>query len=93
MGGAIIILADGSHGHIRGTGIKPCASCPVIAEYLCDYPMRRGKTCDAPLCRNHAIVQGRRLSMQLMLFDDGEIPPEEAVHFCPAHHLIAGKRK
>ncbi len=88
MGSALIRVGE-SYAHIRGTGIKPCSCCRVIADYMCDYPMGKGKTCDAPLCADHAIVQGRRPSNQLRLSFDEEIPPEDALHFCPAHHLMA----
>ena len=45
-----------STGFICGEGITPCATCGAVAEHLCDYPMGKGKTCDAPLCANHAIA-------------------------------------
>ena len=89
----LLKMADGSFAHIKGTGLRSCSApgCNVVAGYQCDYPMGKGRTCDAHLCEDHAIVQGRRPSMQLRLgfVDDGEIPADEAVHFCPAHHLIA----
>ena len=28
--------------------------CAWAAEYLCDYPVGNGKTCDRPLCSDHA---------------------------------------
>lgn len=89
MGCAIIHL-DGGHGHICGPGVKPCIQCGTMAEYLCDYPMGRGKTCDAQLCERHAIVQGRVIERQPRLFDDGQLDEEpEQIHFCPAHAAIA----
>jgi hypothetical protein len=34
---------------------KPCSShdCLYEAEYLCDFPIGGGKTCDLPLCSDH----------------------------------------
>lgn len=42
--------------HFSGDGIVACGfqGCPYIAERLCDYPMGGGKTCDQPLCEDHA---------------------------------------
>lgn len=31
--------------------------CEYAAEYLCDWPVGKGKTCDLPICRNHACEQ------------------------------------
>ena len=31
-----------------------CAMCDSGSEYLCDYPVGKGKTCDLPLCAEHA---------------------------------------
>jgi hypothetical protein len=31
-----------------------CRACICVADFLCDYPMGEGKTCDAPMCRKHA---------------------------------------
>ena len=73
---------------VHGDGVEHCSSCGVLAEFLCDFPMGRGKTCDAPLCVDHAIVQGRVPLNQPRLAVD-ETGDDEMVHFCPAHHLIA----
>jgi hypothetical protein len=91
MGSAISFFHDGTPVHISGPGVKQCSCCAVIAEYLCDWPMGRGKTCDAPLCENHAIVQGRRPAMQLTLFGRDEIVTDQGdnLHFCPTHELMA----
>lgn len=42
--------------YMSGEGIKMCShhSCAYCADYLCDWPMGKGKTCDAPLCEDHA---------------------------------------
>jgi len=34
---------------------KLCRKCNAIADKLCDYPVGNEKTCDAPLCGEHAI--------------------------------------
>lgn len=31
-----------------------CAHCAAPSGFLCDYPVGKGKTCDAPLCDDHA---------------------------------------
>ena len=80
------------HGFICGSGVQACVQCGTLAEYLCDYPLGRGKTCNAPLCQRHAIVQGRVVENQARLFDDGELAEEpEQIHFCPAHEAIRAR--
>lgn len=37
--------------------------CGAEAEHLCDYPMGRGRTCDAPLCVDHRAAIGRNLDL------------------------------
>lgn len=31
-----------------------CADCMGFGDFLCDYPVGNGKTCDRPLCDDHA---------------------------------------
>jgi hypothetical protein len=31
----------------------PQCECGALADYLCDYPIGKGKTCDLPMCREH----------------------------------------
>lgn len=31
-----------------------CSSCAAPSEYLCDFPVGDGLTCDRQMCRNHA---------------------------------------
>ena len=31
-----------------------CADCAGVAEFLCDYPVGDGKTCDRKICHSHA---------------------------------------
>lgn len=38
---------------VCGPDVVACA-CGYLAEYLCDFPTGRGKTCDAPLCEDCA---------------------------------------
>lgn len=35
-----------------GKGIVACSNCGQVADYLCDYPVGEGKTCDLPICQN-----------------------------------------
>lgn len=98
MGGAIFKSREGEGGgtiFVDGDGIEPCSCCGVVAEYLCDFPLGKGKTCDARLCEDHAILQGRRPSNQLTLFQDepAGMDDDDALHFCPTHDLIARKRR
>ena len=32
----------------------PCADCSDFGDFLCDYPVGRGKTCDRSMCESHA---------------------------------------
>lgn len=32
-----------------------CRKCSAVSDKLCDYPVGEDKTCDAPLCIEHAI--------------------------------------
>lgn len=44
-GGTMFICGDlGDH----------CRDCSGFGDFLCDYPVGDGKTCDAPLCDDHA---------------------------------------
>ena len=46
-GGHIIICGDlGEH----------CADCGDVSEFLCDYPVGDGKTCDRSVCKNHSKI-------------------------------------
>lgn len=56
-----------------GPDIVACDRCEYVADYLCDFPVGGGKTCDLPLCDAHAITQ------------DGL----RDIHFCPQHSTIA----
>lgn len=40
-----------------GRGQKPppgCRECGAMSEFLCDFPVGDGKTCDRDLCAEHA---------------------------------------
>ena len=40
-----------------GKGTKPpapCVECRSMSEFLCDYEVVQGVTCDVPLCKDHA---------------------------------------
>ena len=61
-------------GFLCGEGIEPCRFCGFVSDYLCDFPVASGATCDAPLCDRHAIGQGGDLM---------------DIHFCPTHVIMA----
>lgn len=44
---------DGSQ-FLCGNLGEHCSECAWVAEYLCDYPVGDGKTCDRQLCETHA---------------------------------------
>lgn len=46
--------ADGGTLFICGDLGQHCADCSGFGDYLCDYPVGEGKTCDRPLCDDHA---------------------------------------
>jgi hypothetical protein len=56
MGCAIIRTKDDLKMFICGEGVKPnpYRECGYESDFLCDYPVGNGKTCDAQLCWKHA---------------------------------------
>lgn len=42
------------HGFICGEFGPHCRHCMAVGDYLCDYPVGKDKTCDAPICGTHA---------------------------------------
>lgn len=45
VGGMMFVCGDlGAH----------CADCMAVGDFLCDYPVGDGKTCDRPICGDHA---------------------------------------
>lgn len=49
------------HCYTKGTGLilcgnlgEKCVACGWVGEFLCDYPVGDGKTCDRSLCEEHA---------------------------------------
>lgn len=38
-----------------------CADCAAVGDLLCDYPVGDGKTCDRPMCDDHAHEIGPEL--------------------------------
>jgi len=46
----------------RGPRKAPkCAFCNQPSTKLCDYPLTKGRTCDTPMCDEHAKRQGVNL--------------------------------
>ena len=43
-----------THMHICGDLGPHCAECAGVGGNLCDYPVGNDKTCDRPLCDDHA---------------------------------------
>lgn len=71
MGCAINHDSSGNQLHWCGEGIEPCNECCRCADYLCDFPIGDGKTCDHALCDTHAhpIADNRHLcSIHLAIF-------------------------
>lgn len=75
MGCATFVVGkDGEQGFICGEGMTPCKYCGALAEYLCDFPMGKGKTCDMRLCDRCRVRQeGDRWGLD----------------FCRAHQVIS----
>ena len=38
-----------------------CADCPAVGDFLCDFPVSPGKTCDRPMCGSHSHEIGPEL--------------------------------
>lgn len=47
-------LPDGGHALVRGKLGPHCYKCRRVGEFLCDFPMGNGRTCDLPMCRGHS---------------------------------------
>ena len=45
----------------KGLKVTHCKYCRRLADFLCDYPVGEGKTCDAPLCGEHAQAVGKNV--------------------------------
>ncbi len=83
MMGCATIKTDSTTGFMCGEDVVACCVCGTFSEHLCDYPLGNGKTCDAPLCPNHAIRIGQMPSNELRLAD--EEPDDDWIEFCPTH--------
>lgn len=53
---AHIKLPGGGHAIVRYSGArqKKCKVCKHAAPYLCDWKVGKAKTCDKPICGQHA---------------------------------------
>lgn len=50
---------NGRHvGFMCGDLGDPCRECGAVADFLCDFPVGEGKTCDRPICEEHAAEIG-----------------------------------
>lgn len=85
----------------RDKSFAACVGCGCLAEYLCDYPMGGGKTCDAPLCLDHAMKPGQFLppvdDVSARLLPDAVDAYRKLesvaldVDYCPAHWIESQK--
>lgn len=75
-------------GFVCGEGVIPCSVCGIVAEHLCDYPLGEGKTCDAPLCCNHAIAIRPFPQNRPVVMDEDADNGREWVEFCPQHYAL-----
>ena len=53
--------ADGQFAAVicsKGNRAPKCRWCAKTSTKLCDYPLSRSHTCDAPMCDDHAKHQG-----------------------------------
>ena len=48
--------------------VVACGVCGCYADLLCDFPMGRGKTCDLPICGEHAREVGDNLHLCALHF-------------------------
>jgi hypothetical protein len=58
-----IVEHDGGPNFLCGDLIVPVCKCGIASDYLCDYPMGRGKTCDLSLCPNCSRHVGEELDL------------------------------
>lgn len=45
----------------RGSRVPKCKFCEKQSTKLCDFPLSKDRTCDAPMCNEHAKKQGPNL--------------------------------
>lgn len=95
------VVEFSGEGFISGDAIQPCGQCHYLAEYLCDWPMGKGKTCDAPLCDDHALPAGcdlealrpddlaQRRDPEARRIFDRRLATMADLHYCPAHYAQA----
>lgn len=73
-----IRLGNGSRAIVCGRLGKHCSNCRAPAGFACDYPVGGGKTCDAPMCADHAVEVARNrhvcLRHECALQDDAAKP-------------------
>lgn len=60
--GRLMYGDDGEVIHFTYSGRKDqvppaCYCCNFFSDYLCDYPIGKGKTCDRNLCKKHRVAQ------------------------------------
>lgn len=50
----VVTLQNGAQAFLCGDLGPHCKHCADVGVRLCDWPMKAGLTCDAPLCDHHA---------------------------------------
>lgn len=94
-----VVESEGDGGYICGESVVAC-HCGFVADYLCDWPLG-GKTCDAPLCEDHALP----LNVDLSTLRPSDMLARRApdlveslrrgvatladLHLCPAHWALS----
>ena len=63
-------VKDGGTMFVRGKLGPHCGKCNWVGEFLCDFPVGDGKTCDMPLCEDHASEVAPDLHYCPVHFDD-----------------------
>jgi len=65
--------------HLVRPNSPPCHYCPKPATKLCDYAFSPERTCDRPLCAQHAVSDG-------VLFVCGDEGSADTIDYCREHH-------
>lgn len=92
-----VLVEDPGGAFICGESVVNCQFCIYVADFLCDWPMGKGKTCDAPLCSEHALPVTanldalrpddltRKRDPEAGAIFDRRLAELTDLHYCPAH--------
>ena len=91
-------------GWICGESVRPCSACGFDgADFLCDFPVGEGKTCDAEICEECALPAGvalgelapdelaQRRDPESRRIFDRRLAIQQDRHYCPTHYAIVSK--